>query len=87
MKAGSAVIFTEALTHGAMPWRANHERRTLLYRYAAGGYVNPPSGNDPAKYAPFMDELTPLQQAIMAPPHNAGRVDIAALIEAEEKAS
>ncbi|MXZ10765.1 MAG: phytanoyl-CoA dioxygenase family protein [Gemmatimonadetes bacterium] len=87
MKAGSAVIFTEALTHGAMPWTADHERRTLLYRYAAGGYVNPPSGNDPAKYAPFMDELTPLQQAIMQPPHNAGRIDVAALIEAEEKAS
>ena len=45
------------------------------------------SGNDPAKYAPFMDELTPLQQAIMQPPHNAGRIDMAALIEAEEKAS
>lgn len=87
MKAGSAVIFTEALTHGSLPWQADHERRTLLYRYSAGGYVNPPSAYDPAKYAPFMDELTPLQQAIMQPPHNALRPDVAALIKAEEQAA
>ena len=83
MKAGSAVIFTEALTHGSMPWTADHERRTLLYLYAAGGCVNPPSGNDPAKYAPFLDQLTQLQQAIMEPLHNSNRPDVAALIEAE----
>lgn len=29
-KAGSAVIFTEALTHGATPWLADHQVRTEL---------------------------------------------------------
>ncbi len=35
-KAGSAIIFTEALTHGTLPWTADHERRALLYRYTPG---------------------------------------------------
>jgi ectoine hydroxylase-related dioxygenase (phytanoyl-CoA dioxygenase family) len=36
-KAGSVIIFTEALTHGAMPWKAAHDRRAILYKYAPGG--------------------------------------------------
>ena len=28
MRAGSAVIFTETLTHCTMPWKGAHERRT-----------------------------------------------------------
>jgi hypothetical protein len=27
------VIFTEALTHGTLPWRGKHQRRTLFYKY------------------------------------------------------
>ena len=34
--AGSAVIFTESLTHGALPWVAAHQRRSLLVRYCPG---------------------------------------------------
>jgi ectoine hydroxylase-related dioxygenase (phytanoyl-CoA dioxygenase family) len=34
--AGDVVIFTEALVHGTLPWRAAHERRTLLYKYSPG---------------------------------------------------
>jgi hypothetical protein len=34
--AGSLVIFTEALTHGTLPWTAEHERRSLLYKYSPG---------------------------------------------------
>lgn len=86
MKAGSALVFTEALTHGTQPWKATHERRTLLYRYAAGPFVNAPGMNRPEQYAPFMEELTPLQQALMEPPYNPNRPDIAALLEAQERA-
>src|SRR5205814_7276584 len=32
LKAGDALIFTEALTHGTLPWMASHERRALLYK-------------------------------------------------------
>lgn len=31
---GDLVIFTEALTHGTLSWRAPRERRSLLYKYA-----------------------------------------------------
>ena len=34
--AGSAIIFTEALTHGTKPWKATHERRSILYKYSPG---------------------------------------------------
>lgn len=30
---GSVIMFTEALTHGTMPWRPNRERRSLLFKY------------------------------------------------------
>lgn len=33
-KAGTAIIFTEALTHGTLMWRGKHERRTLFYKYS-----------------------------------------------------
>ena len=45
--AGTAIIFTEALTHGAMPWTGADERRTLFFKYSpfplswAAGYYNP----------------------------------------------
>ena len=32
-RAGDAVIFTEALTHGALPWSADHDRRIVLSRF------------------------------------------------------
>jgi ectoine hydroxylase-related dioxygenase (phytanoyl-CoA dioxygenase family) len=33
-KAGSAIIFTEALTHTTLYWKGHHERRTLFYKYS-----------------------------------------------------
>ena len=35
-RAGSVVIFTEALTHGTWPWSADHERRSILYKFSPG---------------------------------------------------
>jgi len=31
--AGSAILFTEALTHGTLPWHGADERRTLFIKY------------------------------------------------------
>lgn len=45
--AGTAIIFTEALTHGALPWKGTHERRTIFFKYSprplawSKGYFNP----------------------------------------------
>ena len=36
-KAGSAVIFTEALSHGAAPWENDRERVNLFYKYNHAG--------------------------------------------------
>jgi ectoine hydroxylase-related dioxygenase (phytanoyl-CoA dioxygenase family) len=36
LRAGDVVVFTEALTHGTLPWRARYERRTLVYKYSPG---------------------------------------------------
>ena len=36
VQAGDAILFSEACTHGTWPWRAKHERRSLLYKYAPG---------------------------------------------------
>ena len=82
MKAGDAVIFTEALTHGTVPWKADVERRLLRYLYSpaihAQGYST--------QFAEIEKELTPLQRAVVQPPYHPGDVDIAALVEEEESA-
>lgn len=36
LRAGSAIIFTEALTHGTRPWSAEHDRIVLFYKYVPG---------------------------------------------------
>ena len=34
LEAGDVLIFTEALIHGTTSWKADHERRALLYKYS-----------------------------------------------------
>jgi ectoine hydroxylase-related dioxygenase (phytanoyl-CoA dioxygenase family) len=34
--AGSVLIFTEALTHCTLPWKAPYDRRALLFKYSPG---------------------------------------------------
>jgi hypothetical protein len=47
-KAGDVVLWSEATVHGATPWRAPHERRIALYRFAPAnmgygrGYLSHP---------------------------------------------
>jgi ectoine hydroxylase-related dioxygenase (phytanoyl-CoA dioxygenase family) len=36
LRAGDAVIFTEALTHGSLTWTNSSPRRALFYKYAPG---------------------------------------------------
>ncbi len=46
-KAGDAVIFTEAVTHGTIPWTSDKPRRTLLTRYTAGNMAYAPAHDVP----------------------------------------
>ena len=66
--AGTAIIFTEALTHGAMPWTGAQERRTIFYKYcpAPTAYSN--------YYYKTSDypHLTESQRDILSPPQSGG---------------
>ena len=69
-KAGDAILFVECLMHGALPWVAQHQRRTAIIRYMPGtmsegvmGTYTPP---------PFYDELTEAQQAVISMPRYRG---------------
>ena len=67
-KAGDVVVFSEATTHGTLPWRAKHQRRSLLFRYSpnclayANSYLPWPEGT--------LDGLTPEQRAVLEPPYH-----------------
>jgi hypothetical protein len=66
LAAGDVVVFTEALTHGTLTWKAAHQRRTLLYKYSPGSSSwsndhQPPPGLD-------LTTLTPRQRRLFQPP-------------------
>ena len=63
-KAGTATLFTEALTHGTLPWKGQQERRTLFYKYSPH-----PSAWSRYYYNPDdYPELTEAQQRILRTP-------------------
>jgi len=62
--AGSVILFTEAVMHGTAPWTAEHERRTLLYKYCVSQMAW-----SRARVQPPPDvSLTPRQQALLTEP-------------------
>ncbi|MDE2706165.1 MAG: phytanoyl-CoA dioxygenase family protein [Gemmatimonadota bacterium] len=71
-KAGSVVIFTEALTHGTAPWQAAHQRRSLLFKYSPGQqswskhHIAPPEGV----------ALTERQALLFEPPYFHARASL-----------
>jgi hypothetical protein len=68
-KAGDVIIFTEALTHGTLPWKAEHQRRSVLFRYspASLAYAKDYFPNLPAK---IRESLTEEQKAVLEPPYH-----------------
>ncbi|MCE2461800.1 MAG: phytanoyl-CoA dioxygenase family protein [Pseudomonadales bacterium] len=64
MAAGDVLIFTEALIHGTAAWTADHERRTLLYKYSPPHSTWARRPYDPADFP----EATDRQRRLMAPP-------------------
>ena len=78
-KAGSAILFTEALTHGALPWNGEHERRLVILRYGPGIMAfSPPAA--PETLAEIA-ALSPLHAALLKPPSFPERSDFPALLE------
>ena len=72
VKAGDALFFTEALIHGTMPWRAKHERRSLLYKYSPGHSAWSGDYYDLSEFG----ELTEQQKRILTPPSVGNRPDV-----------
>jgi len=70
LAAGDVVIFTEALTHGTAPWQADHQRRTLLYKYSPG---NSSWGKDEKLAPELAPMLTERQRLLFEPPYVAYR--------------
>ena len=72
-RAGDAIIFSEACTHGTLPWNGEHQRRAILYKYNTGHMAW--GGGGLGGPAPdYWDELTPQQQAaLLRPSHHSRR--------------
>ena len=67
-KAGDAVIFTETLTHGTLPWTADHERRALLYKFSPGT-LSYGGGAHETGYADYIEDMAEDERAVMEAPH------------------
>lgn len=82
VQAGDCVLFTEALTHGTLPWKAEHQRRNLFLKYSpkhlswADRYYYPAEGNSVTRL--LENKLTDNQRALLAPPsvHNHPQVHL-----------
>jgi hypothetical protein len=66
--AGDVVVFTEALTHGTLPWQGEQQRRTLLYKYSPGNSAY----SDVTWPAELLDACTPRQRLLLQPPSVGG---------------
>lgn len=66
-KKGDAILFCEACIHGAMPWRADHQRRALLYRFNPGHAAYTP-GVAEFTYPDWVDDMTEEEKAIVLQP-------------------
>lgn len=67
-KAGDVVIFTEAVTHGTIPWSADHDRRSVLFRMSPGNLAYA-KGYNPWPES-MLEGLTPQQRAVLEPPYH-----------------
>jgi len=63
--AGTAIIFTEAMTHGTLPWRGAGERRTIFYKYSPHPVSWSARYYDASRYP----SLTEAQRAILEAPN------------------
>lgn len=66
--AGDVVIFNEATVHGTLPWTADHERRSVLYRFSPR-YLHYAGGFASTTLPSWVDELTDAQRAVLEPAH------------------
>jgi len=67
LDAGDVIFFSEATVHGALPWTAPIERRTILYRFSPAGFAY-----GRAYYPEWAEtsDCTPEERAVLLPPYH-----------------
>jgi ectoine hydroxylase-related dioxygenase (phytanoyl-CoA dioxygenase family) len=78
--AGSALVFSEALIHGTLPWTGCTERRTLFVRYSPGAVSFRRDVENVHHRGIDRSMLTPLQNAVVEPAYYLGRPSITELL-------
>lgn len=74
--AGDAIIFTEACSHGTVPWMGQRERRTAFYKYCPHAVAWSPCYYNADNY----EGLNEAQRRILMPPSAYGPHDMTAHI-------
>lgn len=72
VEAGDALIFTEALVHGTLPWRGKQERRAMLYKYSPGHSAWSQNYYQLSDYPDLSDQ----QRRILQPPSVGHREEV-----------
>jgi Phytanoyl-CoA dioxygenase (PhyH) len=64
LAAGDVVFFSEALTHGTLPWYGDEQRRTLVYKYSPGNSA----WSQVTWPAELLEACTDRQRLLLQPP-------------------
>ena len=67
-KPGDAIIFTEALTHGTLPWTAEEKRTTVFYKFSPHNITWSADYFDPDDFRDYED-MDDRKLAILEPPN------------------
>lgn len=67
-KAGDAIIFTETLVHGTLPWRIDKSRQTAFYKFSPHGTSWTADYFEPEDFVQYED-ITSRQLALLEPPN------------------
>ncbi|KAH8060778.1 phytanoyl-CoA dioxygenase [Aureococcus anophagefferens] len=66
--AGDVLLFSEATLHGTLPWTLDHQRRTVIYRFAPAGPRT--AAATPEWPAAMLAGMSEAQRAVCAPPYH-----------------
>ncbi|MSS71991.1 MAG: hypothetical protein EXS64_10935 [Candidatus Latescibacteria bacterium] len=74
MKAGDVLLFCEGTSHGTLPWKGAGERRSVLYKFAAGfmARAGGPHTSPESRWGEFTKDMTEEQRAVMLGPYIHG---------------